>query len=96
MNHKITLKDVFNYIQGNASFIADEKFGILPEHLKEQIAYREMHCSDKCRTNKKCQHCGCAYPAKLHNITSCNKTANLPDLMSESEWIKYKTTNNIV
>lgn len=90
----ITLKNIQEYIQGNINdFLL--RFDILPKHTQEQVQYRLSQCPPQCKTDGKCVHCGCSYPAKTMVTQSCNKTKKLPNLMPEKEWELYKQTNNI-
>jgi hypothetical protein len=68
--------------------------GLQPQHIKEQIAYRMLKCSD-CMEAGKCKVCGCDVPGKLYVNESCNKGERFPDLMSKPEWDKYKENNDI-
>lgn len=90
---QITYKNIKSYIEGNTKmFLAD--IGFQAEHLKEQIAYRILICSD-CVATGNCKKCGCDLPEKLYVKESCNKGERFPDLMSKLEWDKYKITNDI-
>lgn len=85
----ITLGNVSNFIEGYSKWFLD-KHRLLPKHKKEQILWRASQCPPECSKNNTCIHCGCDYPAKLYVNKSCNKTKQLPDLMSENDWNNYK------
>lgn len=90
---QITIKNIKSYIEGNTKmFLAD--IGFQSEHLKEQIAYRTLVCSD-CVATGNCKECGCDLPEKLYVNESCNQGKNFPNLMSNLEWQQFKKNNNI-
>jgi hypothetical protein len=91
---KITIKDIYNYIDGNVRSMLSE-LGLCEKHIKEQIAYRLLKCKDTCLVNKKCQHCGCNLPERAFSSLSCNNGEIFPDLMNEKDWIEFKKDNNI-
>lgn len=88
----ITLKNISNFLEGNTKMMQDG-LGFYPAHLKEQIAYRMLRCTD-CMSEGKCMKCGCKLPGKLYVAESCNKD-RFPDLMSKSEWDEYRKNNGI-
>lgn len=90
----ITLKNIQEYIQGNVNNFLND-FNLLPKYKQEQVQYRLSQCPPACKTNGKCVHCGCSYPAKTMVSVSCNKSKKLPNLMNEADWNQYKQTNNI-
>lgn len=90
---KITIKNIKSFIEGNTKmFLAD--LGLQPEHLKEQVAYRMLICSD-CLEQKKCEVCHCDVPEKLYVNESCNNGEKFPDMMSRVEWENFKKENDI-
>lgn len=88
------LKNISNFIEGNVKMLGDN-FGLLPNYQKEQILYRANICKDDCVRNGFCKECGCSVPGKLYVNTSCNNGERFPDIMNESDWDKFKQTNNI-
>jgi len=58
------IKDIQNYIEGNANHLFD-KIGIFPEELKQKVADRQTIC-DGCsfldREKSICSVCSCKYP----------------------------------
>lgn len=94
MKNKITSKNIFNYIQGNARLIASE-FGFESEHMKEQVAYRMLICKKSCSVNGACEHCGCDLPGRFFTTDSCNNGEKFPDLMNAEDWNKFKIENGI-
>lgn len=91
---KITLKNIKHYIEGNIKMLGD-KMHLLPEHEKEQVAYRAMICKDECVRLEYCVYCGCDIPGKLYVKESCNGGERFPDLMNRDSWEKYKLDNGI-
>ncbi|CAB4175576.1 hypothetical protein UFOVP972_258 [uncultured Caudovirales phage] len=91
---KITLKNIKHYIEGNIKMLGD-KMHLLPEHEKEQVAYRAMICKDECVRLEYCVYCGCDIPGKLYVKESCNGGERFPDLMNRDDWEKYKLDNGI-
>ena len=90
---KINLKNIKSFLEGNSKMLLANA-GIQQEHLKEQVAYRMLLCSD-CMEKGSCKICGCDLPGKLYVSESCNKGEIFPDLMSKPEWDKYKKENDI-
>ena len=91
---RITLKNIKHYIEGNIKMLGD-KMRLLPEHEKEQVAYRAMICKDECVRLEYCVYCGCDIPGKLYVKESCNGGERFPDLMNKDNWEKYKLDNGI-
>lgn len=94
MQKKITLTNIFNYIEGNTRMFVD-RLGYQPPHIKEQIAYRLLVCKDDCVKHGYCKHCNCPLPDRAYSSESCNGGELFPNLMSKVEWIKYKEENGI-
>ena len=94
MEHRITIKNIKAYIEGNSKMFLS-KVGFQAEHLKEQITYRMLICNDTCGKQGYCEKCGCDYPGKLYVNESCNNGEKFPDLMSRQDWIKFKQENGI-
>lgn len=94
MGHQVSLKNVKNYLQGNARLVMGET-GILEEHIMEQVAYRMEICKDTCGQKGKCKHCGCSYPGRLYSSSSCNKGELFPDMMDSQKWQQFKIDNDI-
>lgn len=91
MSREITIKNIYNYIDGNGRR-ALEKAGLIQDHIREQIAYRMIKC-DSCVKEGKCKVCGCSVPGRLYTTESCNHGSIFPDLMSEENWIEFKSKN---
>jgi len=91
---KVTLKNVFSFIEGNLKMYLDQ-WDALPEHEKEQVAYRMEVCKDDCVKNGYCTYCQCSVPAKLYSRYSCNKDERFPGIMSKKRWEEYKEEKNI-
>lgn len=92
---KITPTKILQFIEGNIKMLGD-KFHLLAQHEKEQVAYRSQICKDECMKLGYCVYCGCNLPGKLYVTQSCNDGERFPDLMSHTEWKKFKSDNNII
>lgn len=73
-----------------------DNFGLLPEYQREQVLYRANICKDDCLKLGYCVNCGCDFPGKLYNNTSCNAGERFPDIMNKPDWDEYKKENKIV
>lgn len=93
MKQQITIKNIKQFIEGNTKMFLAE-VGLQPEHLKEQIAYRTLICSD-CFATGNCKECGCDLPGMFYVKQSCNLGEKFPDLMSKLEWEIFKKENDI-
>lgn len=89
----ITLKNIAAFIEGNVGMLGS-RWGMVDEHIQEQVAMRAEICKDTCLKAGKCQYCGCKVPGKLFVKRSCNKGELFPDLMSKKEWEEYKKQND--
>lgn len=87
------IKNVSNFVEGNAKYFYDKLIG-LPQHKREQVAYRLNICKNDCVPTGKCVKCGCPTEKKLHVDESCN-TNRFPDMMNEEDWNKFKEENKI-
>jgi hypothetical protein len=93
MKHKITLSNIYNYLEGNSQLIL-ENLNIQPQHLKEQIAYRRLICKDDCMKTGKCIKCGCEFYGRTSTKESCNSD-RFGELVNKTEWDKFKEINKI-
>jgi len=91
---KITPKKVFQFIEGNLKMLGD-KMHLLPKHEREQVLYRSLVCKDDCMEYGYCVYCGCSVPGKMYVKKSCNGGERFPNLMSASDWEKFKLEKNI-
>jgi hypothetical protein len=94
MKHKITFKNILQYLEGNTQLILEE-LSVQPQHIQEQIAYRRLMCKDTCAKTNACAICGCDFKGKTSVKESCNPD-KFPDLMGRNEWITFKKENGIV
>jgi len=94
MKEKITINNIFSYLEGNVQMILEE-FNFQPQHIKEQIAYRRLLCKDDCGIDNMCIYCGCNAKGKSSVKKSCNKGKRFPDLMNKNQWTTYKIENEI-
>jgi hypothetical protein len=94
MKPKITLKNIYSYIEGNSQRVLEE-LRLQPQHIREQIAYRRLLCKNDCAVTGKCKECGCDFKGKTSVEKSCNNGERFPDLMSGGMWIDYKSRNGI-
>jgi len=92
---KITVQNIKNFMQGTARQIGNE-IGMTPEHIVEQVAYRESKCPE-CKEAGHCVAgtCGCGVPGRWFSTQSCNY-ARFPDLMGKEEWEEYKRLHGII
>ena len=91
MSQKITLNNIFNFIEGNARMFNKNN---LANHIKEQISYRMILCQNDCAKTRQCVKCGCDYPGRIYTTESCN-TDRFPDFMSRIDWEEFKKDKNI-
>lgn len=94
MKPKITLKNIFSYLEGSSRRIL-EHLNLQPQHIKEQIAYRRLICKDDCAVSGRCVYCNCEFYGKTSVEESCNKGERFPNLMNRIDWEKYKEENGI-
>lgn len=94
MSRKITIKNVLQFIEGNAKMFGDY-IDLLPQHEKEQVVYRSWVCREDCIKLGYCKHCGCSVPGKLYVKESCNDGELFPDLMDSTAWQEYKELKKI-
>lgn len=92
---KVNLKNISKFLQGYARKLSDS-FGLLPDYKKEQVLWR-MEAAKPCTENGSCLYCGCDTPARYYSDEACEDPVKqcYPDMMSEAEWIEYKTKHNI-
>mgnify|MGYP003491933294 CR=1 FL=1 len=91
MSKEITVQNIYNFIEGNTRLFTKS---IQPQHIKEQIAYRLLKCSNDCAKKGECIVCGCNFPDRSYSSKSCN-TDRFPDFMSKVDWESYKINNKI-
>jgi len=90
----ITIENIKAFLEGNSRMLG-RKFGLVDEHIHEQVAFRAEICKDTCLAIGKCEVCGCGVPGKLYVKKSCNEGKKFPDLMEKEEWEQYKLDNSI-
>ena len=91
MSKEITLNNIYNFIEGN---IRLRTKSIQPQHIKEQIAYRLLTCSNDSAQKGECIVCGCNFPDRVYSTKSCNNK-RFPDFLSKVDWELYKIDNKI-
>jgi len=91
---EISLKNILSYTEGNLKFIFD-KFGLFPQHKKEQVLWRLYKCKDTCIPDGACQYCGCKPHRKAFVNKSCNNEEIFPDMLNEQQWEEYKKIHKI-
>lgn len=94
MSGRITIKNVLQFIEGNAKMFGDY-IDVLPYHEKEQVLYRSWVCRDDCMKVGYCKNCGCSVPGKLYVKHSCNDGELFPDMLNAAAWEEYKEEKNI-
>ena len=88
------IKNISNYIEGNAKFYYDKLVGE-PQYLREQRLWRLYKCKNDCVVSGKCKMCGCPVEKKVFNDESCNEGERFPDIMNNERWEQYKIANKI-
>jgi hypothetical protein len=91
MSKEITVQNIYNFIEGNIRLRTKT---LQPNHIKEQIAYRLLKCSNDCAKKSECIICGCDFPDRAYSTESCN-TNRFPNFLSKLEWEDFKTNNKI-
>lgn len=89
------IKNIQSFIEGNGKYIYDNLIG-LPQHQKEQVAYRLSICKDDCVVEGKCKYCTCPSEKKIFVNESCNNGERFPDIMNKEEWEEFKIKNGII
>lgn len=84
----LTFQNILSYLEAHTKILKDRFIG-LPEHTKEQIAYRHSLCED-CIEQDACVYCSCDPKAKAFATESCNKGERFPNLMEKEEWEQFK------
>ena len=69
--------------------MSNEHVANIVKHIKEQIAYRLLKCSNDCAKKGECIVCGCNFPDRAYSTKSCN-TKRFPDFLSKVDWELYK------
>ena len=88
------IKKIFEFMEGNIKMLGD-KLDLISLHEREQVMYRSGVCKNDCVKYGYCINCGCDLPGKFYVGKSCNNGSRFPDIMSKSEWEKYKVDNKI-
>ena len=88
---KVTIDNISYFLEGNLKYYKSKVIEV-PEHIKEQLAYRLDKCGD-CIEAGGCQGgdppCGCPVIKKHFVKQSCNPD-KFPDLMEAKEWEEFK------
>lgn len=96
MKARITLKNIFYYIQGSLRYrfyYSKLKF-LIPLHIREQIYYRIMVMDEDCYSQGQCKLCGCSTTALQMANKACDKPC-YPKMMNKKNWKKYKVTTKL-
>ncbi len=97
LGYDITLSNVKSFIEGHSRHLIDKYGGDylnLPQHLKEQIIYRESIANTECVRNGKCI-CNCSIPELFYATKQCELKC-YPELMNAMEWDEFKKGNQII
>lgn len=90
--YDITISNVWAYIQGTGrkrlNEINPDIFNS-PQHIQEQIVWREVIANEACYNKGKCIHCKCKMPDKLYSDKQCTGGC-YPTLMNEDKWNRFK------
>lgn len=90
--YDITTKNIWAYIQGNTRKILDEIGPDIfksPQHIQEQIIWREVIMNKECYAAGACIECHCAVPDKLYSDKECEGGC-YPEIMNADTWFKFK------
>lgn len=90
-NLKFSLSNIKAFIQGNVRMFVDKHgstFTSLPEHIKEQIVFREAVANPTCKANGICK-CECKMPGLLYADKTCHDEC-YPEMMDELKWEGFK------
>ncbi|MBQ1668376.1 MAG: hypothetical protein II063_10415 [Prevotella sp.] len=85
------ISDVFWFLQGYARYwmVKMFGFGVLREHIGEQIVSRAMSADKRCLVGGECIICGCHTPALFYAGKSCDKPC-YPRMMGRKKWEMFK------
>lgn len=90
--YDITAKNVWAYIQGNTRMIMDTHGPDIfksPQHIQEQVIWREVIHNQECYKLGECIHCHCKVPDKLYSDKECEGGC-YPAIMDEYTWGRFK------
>jgi len=90
--YDITAKNVWAYIQGTGRKALSERYSDIfqsPQHIQEQIVWREVIANKECYTSGKCIHCKCKMPDKLYSDKGCDDGC-YPEIMNRDAWNNFK------
>ena len=91
--YDITLGNIKAYVQGNLRYYAEKygpAFAKLDEHLREQIAFRELVANPECKEKEECK-CHCPIPELFYADKTCEDSC-YPVMMTRDEWTKFKNS----
>lgn len=93
--YNVTFGNIKAYVQGNIRYYAEHygpAFAKLDEHLKEQIAFRELVANPACKSNSECK-CHCPIPELFYADKTCEDSC-YPIMMDATQWKKFKGSYN--
>lgn len=72
MKKKITLKNIFWYLQGNSRYLLIKYLPIIvSKYIRTQIAWRNNSVATVCELLGACEHCGCSIPELQYCDPEC-------------------------
>lgn len=89
--YDITVKNIWSYMQGNWRILLEKygpAFANLNEHIKEQIAFRELVSNKECIAKGECK-CACPIPDLYYADKMCEDEC-YPEMMNDDDWSKFK------
>ena len=91
MKHKITIKNVWYYLQGNLRYkLYYSRFKkLIRKHILEQIEFRINSMDKFCYNNGSCKLCGCKTTALQMANKACDKPC-YPKMLSKKDWNSWK------
>lgn len=81
------IKDIFYFLQGYARYglVVCFDFGILREHVRDQIVARVLSAKRECKDEGRCVMCGCHTPALFYADKACDGDC-YPKMMGRERW----------
>lgn len=98
---EITVKNVKAFIQGYVRKFMIDFFNRRLRYVFEQVEFRKKAVEEKspeCIQNGQCKVCGCKTPELFYADKGCSNFSNpcYPEMMIESDWIRFKNIKSIV
>ena len=83
------------FLQGYGRWLLVKAFGygILREHILEQVIARTRSADIECKRGGRCKICGCHTPMLFYADKACDKPC-YPRMMGRREWMRFKILDN--